>query len=146
MGVGPFAYVTFIVVFLKFNDAAYDTRQSVHKTMGVLSYMFILVNQLTGSGMLALDLALFLFASFFFYRAMSDNFESASAAAVAVMLVFGSLYGYGYWSEKQEEALQAAEAAKKGSAASQTEAELKKALETATKALQQAQQPLPDVQ
>lgn len=143
MGIGPFAYVTFIVAFLKFNDAAYDTRQSVHKTLGVVSFLFILVNQLTGSGMLFLDIGLFLFAGYFFYRAMSENFETVSTAALSVMLVCAGIYGLMAWREARDAA---AEARKKGSASGVpgvTEAELKKALETATKALQR--EPPPDL-
>src|SRR5262249_48430237 len=80
---GPFAYIPFILVFLKFNDGAYDMRQSVHKLMGVVSYLFIVINGVTGSGMLLMDIALFAFATFFFYRAMSDNFERVSPPALA---------------------------------------------------------------
>lgn len=141
LGIGPLAYIPFIIVFLKFNDAAYDTRQSVHKTMGAFAYLFIVINQLLGSGMLLLDAGLFVFASFFFYRAMSENFENRSVAGLVVILLFGALSG---WLAFGGAAAKTGGANKAAAASSATEAQLKKALETATKALQQGQLP-PDL-
>lgn len=94
MGIGPFAYVPFIIVFLKTNDAAYDTRQSVHKTMGVLTYMYIVINMAMGGNIWLVDLAVFGLTTFFFYRAMSENFENTSVPALAVVALFGALSVY----------------------------------------------------
>lgn len=94
MGVGPFAYVPFIIVFLKTNDSAWDTRQSVHKTMGVLTYAYIVLNMAMGGNIWLVDLAVFLMTTFFFYRAMSEGFENHSVPGIAVVAVFAALSLY----------------------------------------------------
>jgi hypothetical protein len=91
VGMGAFGYIPFILVFLKFEGSSYDMRQSVHKTMGVVSYLFILTNFLMGFQTWYMDLFLFFFASYFFYRAMSQNFEELSKPGIATMLAFGLL-------------------------------------------------------
>jgi len=86
---GQFGYIPFILVFLKFENASYDMRQSVHKLMGVTSFAFILVNWLTFGGYWYMDLFLFSFAGYYFYRAMSENFDRVSHAALITMAAFG---------------------------------------------------------
>lgn len=136
MGMGPFAYVTFICVFLKFEGATYDLRQSIHKTMGVVSYLAILLNVMTGGGMLYLDVALFLIASYFFYRAMSENFETVAKGTLGTIVGFALLIAGMTVSAAKAEKQTSAERAKK---MSETEAEMRKTLEAATKAMQGVQ-------
>lgn len=136
---GPLAYVPFIMVFLKFNDAAYDTRQSVHKLMAVLTYTYILINQAMGGSILMFDAIVFLFVTYFFYRAMSENFEQFSAVGVATIVIFAALI---LWVAMPAEPVKDAHG---NTVESSTEKELKKALETATKALQSQAQPQLDL-
>ena len=134
MGIGPFAYMPFILAILKFNDAAYDTRLSVHKLMGVLTFIYILVNQLMGGSILIFDVIMFLFAGFFFYRAMSDDMDRVSVPGIAVIAVFGLLFAYVAWPEPPSKEAQASNHPG-ASNESSSEKELKKALETAQRAM-----------
>ena len=146
MGFGPFAYIPFILVFLKFNDSSYDMRQQVHKLMGVVSYLFIVVNGLTDSGMTLMDIALFVFASYFFYRAVSDNFDRVSKGGIVTMVVFAVLsiaaHRWGSSGPSTVKAI-AGHLTGKPDEQAETQAQLKKALETVQK-IQAGQQPPPE--
>lgn len=137
MGFGPFAYIPFIMVFLKFDNASYDMRQQVHKTMGVISYLFILINVVTGSGMMLMDIGLFIFVSYYFYRAMTDQFDHQSRPAIAVILTFALLSVGVAW----KIAPAAPKPGTKTDDQKQVEEALKKALGTATRSLQHRAKP-----
>lgn len=138
MGVGPFAYIPFILVFLKFNDAAWDTRQSIHKTMGFVTYVYIVMNLAMGTTMWLGDAAAFVFVTFFFYRAMSDGFENHSVPGLATVLVFGALSLWVGWPDPNDKGgmSSAIEAATSGKG----DKEFQKTLQQAQQALEKVQQ------
>lgn len=128
MGVGPFAYLPFILVFLKTNDAAYDTRQSVHRTMGVLTYVYILCNMLIGGNVWFADLLMFLFATFFFSQATREPGGRISVPGASTIVLFAAL---SIWMGSATTPPPDAETS--GGSVSHQDAQLNRALETAAK-------------
>jgi thiol:disulfide interchange protein len=128
---GPFSYIPFFMGLFAFNNFAYDMRTAGHKLMGFVCYVFILLNRLVGDSYLPIDLALFALASFYFYQAMSNNFDRTSRPAIATMMIAALLIGGAYWETRTVSKSQA------NRPKSKTEIEAEAALKAV---LQQAQQ------
>lgn len=80
-------YSGLIAAFFKMQDSANEVRSAGTWLLTLTAYFAISVNRVLGTGILVVDLFLFLFASFMLYRVASNGGELVPRGALAAIAV-----------------------------------------------------------